>query len=219
MTTFKTTATVLAALALAGCATPPPVVTHTFAILTLTDDPARVDKTAVDALQAHPQWLPQYGEMRRLTVETISHQLTRDPPRWRAVPAVDVSLAAIVAKQRDDGDMFTDASGAPRREVGELLERLGVDAVFVVTERALSKTPSLVPREAGEADPDADVVAFERVAVDLFDRTRVPGKEAIRSWMIVPIVDSQTPGARATRLNDADTHRRGLEELIRQQGY
>ena len=219
MTSIKTAAAALAALALAGCATPPmpPIATHTFVILTMSDDSARADKAGQAALQAHQLWLPQYGDLRRTVIETIAQRLTHDLRGWRMMPAVDVSLAALVAAHNDDGNTFTDALGAPRPEVDELLKRLGVDAVFVVTERTLAKGSFPVPRKVENFD--AIVMGWEQVAVAFFDRTRPPGKEADLVSLTSEIRETTTPEARAAMLKNSDASRRDLEDLLRHQGY
>ncbi len=219
MTSIKTTAAALAAIALAGCATPPAprIATHTFVILTMSDGSEPADKAAQAALQAHQLWLPQYGDLRRTAVETIAQRLTHDLGGWRMVPAVDVSFVALVATHHDDGNTFTDALGAPRPEVAELLKRLDVDAVFLVTERTLAKGPFPVPRKVEGFD--ATVMGWEQVAVAFFDRTRPPGKEADLVSLTDEIRETTTPEARAAMLKGSDATRRELEDLLRHQGY
>ena len=117
MTSIKMAAVALVAFALAGCATPPmpPIATHTFVILTATDDSGLTDKATLAALQSHPQWLPQHGDLRGIAVATIAQRLTDSPKGWRMMPAVDVSLLALVAAPHDDdGSTFVDGLGAPR---------------------------------------------------------------------------------------------------------
>ena len=219
MTSIKTAAA-LVALALAGCATPPmpPIATHTFAILTMSDDSARADMASQAALQAHPLWLPQYGDLRRTAVEAIAQRLTHDLRGWRMAPAVDVSLAALVATHHDGGNALTDALGVPRPEVAELLKRLDVDAVFVVTERTLAKGPFPVPRKVEGFDAIA-IGGWEEVAVAFFDRTRPPGMEAGLVSLTDQILETTTPEARAIRLKHSEATRRNLEDLLRNQGY
>lgn len=220
MTSIKTAIAALAALALAGCATPPmpPIATHTFVILSTSDDPARADDAAQATLLAHPQWLPQYGDLRRTAVEAIAQRLTHDLHGWRMEPAVDVSLLALVATHHDDGNTFTDALGAPRPDVADLLRRLDVDAVFVITERTLTRGPFPVPHKVEGFDAIA-MGGWERVAVEFFDRTRPLGKEADLFSLTDEIVETTTPEARAAVLKDSESTRRNLEDLLRRQGY
>lgn len=217
MTSIKMAAAALAAL-LAGCATPPktPIATHTFVILTMADDFALNDKAALAALQAHPLWLRQYGELRRAAVDAIAQRLTHDLPGWRMAPAVDVSLMAVAATRNDDGIAFIDAQGAPRPEVAALIKRLDVDAVFVVTERTLAKGPFVV---GNVEDYGGTLMGWEQVAVEFFDRTRLPGKEAAGFSMTDRILETTTPEARAAMLKDLDAARRQLEDMLREKGY
>ncbi|MEO5686613.1 MAG: hypothetical protein ABIR54_04565 [Burkholderiaceae bacterium] len=220
MTSIKTAAAALAALALSGCATPPmpPIATHTFVILTMADDSADADNTAQAVLQAHQLWLPQYGDLRRRAVEAITQLLTHDLRGWRMVPAVDVSLVTLVATRHDDGTTFTDALGTPRPAVAELLKRLDVDAVFVVTERTLAKGPFPVPRKVEGFDAIA-MGGWEEAAVAFFDRTQPPGKEAGLVSLADEIVETNTPEARATMLKHSEATQRNLEDLLRDHGY
>jgi hypothetical protein len=220
MSCIKTAAAALAALALSGCATPPlpPMATHTFVILTMADDSARADTAAQAVLQAHQPWLPQYGDLRRGAVEAITQRLTHDLRGWRVVPAVDVSLVTLVATRHDDGTPFSDALGTPRPEVAELLKRLDVDAVFVVTERTLAKGPFPVPRKVEGFDAIA-MGGREEATVAFFDRTRPPGKEAGLVSLTDEILETTTPEARARMLKHSEATRRNLEDLLRDQGY
>jgi hypothetical protein len=208
----------LAAFLLAGCATQPmpPIATHTFAILTMADESALTDKATLVALHAHPLWLRQYGELRRAAVDAIVQRLTHDLPGWRMAPAVDVSLIALAATHHDDGTTFTDAQRAPRPEVAELIKRLDVDAVFVVTERTLAKAPFVV---GNVEDYGGILMGWEQVAVEFFDRTRLPGKEAAGFSLTDRILETTTPEARAAMLKDIDGVRRDLEDMLREKGY
>jgi len=158
------------------------------------------------------------GEDRRTAVETIAQLLTHDLRGWRMVPAVDVSLVALVATHHDDGNTFTDALGTPRPEVAELLKRLDVDAVFVVTERTLAKGPFPVPRKVEGFDA-IGMGGWEQVGVSFFDRTRPPGKEADLVSLTDEILEPTTPEARAAMLKHSDATRSVLKDLLRLQGY
>jgi hypothetical protein len=218
MTSIKMAATALAAVVLAGCAaTPmPPIATHTFVIFTRADDSALTDKATLAALQAHPLWLRQYGDLRRAAVDAIAQRLTHDLRGWRMAPAVDVSLIALAATHHEDGHTLIDAQGAPRPEVAELIKRLDVDAVFVVTERTLAKGPFVV---GNVEDYGGIVMGWEQVAVEFFDRTRLPGKEAAGFSLTDRILELTTPEARAAMLKDLDGARRDLEDMLRERGY
>jgi hypothetical protein len=218
MTSIKMAAATLSAVVMAGCATPPmpPIATHTFVILTKADDSELNDKASLAALQAHPLWLPQYGDLRRAAVDAIAERLTHDLRGWRMAPAVDVSLIALAATQHDDGNTLVDAWNAPRPEVAELIKRLDVDAVFVVTERPLAKGPFVV----GEVEDYGGILrGWEQVAVESFDRTRLPGKEATRFSITDRILETTTPESRTAMLKDLDLLRRDLEDMLREQGY
>ncbi len=220
MTSIKTVAAALAVIALAGCASPPmpPIATHTFVILTMADDSAGGDNAAQAALQAHQLWLPQYGDLRRTAVEAVAQRLTHDQRSWSMAPAVDVSLVALVATHHDEGTTFTDALGTPRPEFAELLKRLNVDAVFVVTERTLTKGPFPTPRKVERFDAIA-MGGWERVTIAFFDRTRLPGKEADLVSLTDEILETTTPEARAVMLKEFDATRRELADLLSNQGY
>lgn len=214
MTSIKMAALALAALSLAGCATPPlpPIATHTFAILTIADGSGLTDKATLAELQAHPLWLPQHGDLRGIAVATIAQRLTDDPKGWRMVPAIDVSLLALVAAHHDDGSTFVDELGAPRPGVDELLERLGIDAVFVVAEQTLAKGPVLaigtIETRGGK------LMGWEQLTVAYFDRTRPPGEQAGLVQQTTRIIDTPTPEGRAGMLNEFDLTRRLLEEQL-----
>jgi len=220
MASIKMAAAALAAVVLAGCATPamPPIATHTFVILTVPDSSALTDKATLAALQAHPAWLPQYGELRRTAVDAIAQRLTRDQRGWRMAPAVDVSLLALAATPHNDGRTLIDAWGEVRPGVAELIKRLDVDAVFVVTERPLAKGP-LVVGQVQDYDGEGILMGWEQVAIEAFDRTRLPGKEATGFSVTDRIIETTTPEARTAMLKDLDMLRRDLEDTLREHGY
>jgi len=219
MTNFRRAAA-LAAVVLAGCATPlpPPVATHTFVILTKADGAALGDQATFLALQAHPSWFPRYGELRRAAVEAVTQRLTQGMRGWRMAPAVDVRLVALAAAHPDDGKTLIDAWGEPRPEVAELIRRLDVDAVFVVTERSLAKGPLFVG-EVEDHDHGGILRGWEQVAIEAFDRTRPPGKEAIGVSVTERMLETITPEARAAMVLEPDLIRRDLEEMLRDRGY
>jgi hypothetical protein len=220
MARIKVAAAAVAAVVLAGCATPPmpPIATHTFVILTVADNSAVTDKATLAALQAHPLWLPQYGELRRAAVEAISQRLTHDQGGWRMAPAVDVSLIALAATPHDDGRTLIGDWGEVRPGVAELIKRLDVDTVFVVTERPLAKGP-LVVGQVQTYDGGGILMGWEQVAIEAFDRTRLPGKEATGLSMTERILETTTPEARTAMLKDLDMLRRDLEDMLREHGY
>lgn len=215
MASIKMAFAALAAVVMAGCATQPvpQIAAHTFVILTVVDDSAPTDKATLAALQSHPLWLPQYGDLRSIAVATIAQRLTDDPKGWRMVPAVDVSLLALVATHHDDGSTFVDEQGAPRPEVAGLLERLGVDAVFVVAEQTLAKGPVSA---IGQIETrGGKLMGWEKFTVAFFDRTRPPGKKAGLVQQTTRIIDTPTPERRVGMLNEFDGIRRTLEEQLR----
>jgi len=209
----------LAAVVLAGCATPsvPPIATHTFVILTVADDSAPTDKATLAALQAHPSWLPQYGELRRSAVDAITQRLTHDLRGWRMAPAVDASLLALAAKHDKDGHTLIDAWGEPRPEVAELIKRLDVDALFVVTEWPLASGPNVLGTV--EDYGGGTLRGWEHVAIEVFDRTRAPGNEASDIWATDRILETTTPEARAAMLKYLAQLRSAYEYMLREHGY
>jgi len=217
MTSIKM-ATAALAVVLAGCATAPvpPIATHTFVIVTVPDESALNDKATEAALQAHPSWLHRPGEARDAAVDAIAQRLTHDLRGWRMAPAVDVRLMALAATHHDDGTTLIDAQDAARPEVAELIKRLDVDAVFVVTERTLAKGPFVL---GSVEDYGVPLMGWEQVAVEFFDRTRLPGKETARFSVTDRILDATTPEARDGMSKDLDGTRRLLEDLLRGKGY
>jgi hypothetical protein len=63
------------------------------------------------------------------------------------------------------------------------------------------------------------LMGWEQVAVEFFDRTRPPGKEAAGFSLTDRILETTTPEARAAMLKDFDGARRDLEDLLRELGY
>jgi hypothetical protein len=226
-----------AAGALGGCAAPRTAeadsAIRTVTILTVLNEDSRVNKIGLTVFSNDTMTIAQDGALSSTAVDSIAQRLHQSRPNWEIVPA-GVDLVALGAKYKDGVSTFTESDGKLKPELDAIRQRLGVDALFVVTETnptngaapgpgvgaALRKLPGIDPH----------VVIRAHIYVEMLDKTgaRVNGwgggETALRKASDFGLTDelasANMPEARA-KLSEAMRAelRRDLDAALQHMGY